>query len=181
MSSKSFRSVGKQQEEIKFEQLQCVAANDDHFQMMAVVMNLRKYNINTQLEAVNGLEVLQYIQCNPNIKLDFILLDLNMPIMNGFEACRQIIDFYQNSNMFKLEKSKMQRGSRSSSEKSVSKAVNEILDDMFHLPLMIAYSGHVDDEVRQKCKEAGFKVVIDSPLTVQKVQGPILSNLSQRS
>ena len=120
MSSKSFRSVGKQQEEIKFEQLQCVAANDDHFQMMAVVMNLRKYNINTQLEAVNGLEVLQYIQCNPNIKLDFILLDLNMPIMNGFEACRQIIDFYQNSNMFKLE-SKNQRCSRNSSDKSISK------------------------------------------------------------
>ena len=71
---------------------------------MAVVYNLRSHNINIQLEAVNGLEVLQFVQMNSQIKLDFILLDLDMPIMNGFEACRQIIDFYENSNMFRLEK-----------------------------------------------------------------------------
>ena len=62
--------------------------------------------MNIQMKGVNGMEVLQYIQCNSNIKLDFILLDLDMPILNGFDACRQIIDFYQNSNIFKLEKKK---------------------------------------------------------------------------
>jgi CheY-like chemotaxis protein len=55
---------------------------------MAVAYNLTSQNINIQKEAVNGLEVLQYIQSNSGIKLDFILLDLDMPIMNGFEACR---------------------------------------------------------------------------------------------
>jgi CheY-like chemotaxis protein len=71
---------------------------------MAVTYNLKSSNINIQMEGVNGLEVLQYIQLNTDKKLDFVLLDLDMPIMNGFEACRQIIDFYENSNMFKLEK-----------------------------------------------------------------------------
>ena len=54
---------------------------------MAVNYNLKNLDINIQKEAVNGLEVLQYVQTNSQ-KLDFILLDLDMPIMNGFEACR---------------------------------------------------------------------------------------------
>ena len=52
---------------------------------------------------------------------------------------------------------------------------------MFNHPLMIAYSGLVNDDVRKKAKSAGFKVVIESPLTVQKIQAHILANLEQRS
>ena len=55
---------------------------------MAVVYNLKSSNVGIQLEGVNGLELLQYIQINPNAKLDFVLLDLDMPIMDGFEACK---------------------------------------------------------------------------------------------
>ena len=45
---------------------------------------------------------------------------------------------------------------------------------------MIAYSGLVNDDVRKQAKAAGFKVVIESPLTVQKIQAHILANLEQR-
>ena len=79
-------------------------ANDDHFQLMSVGLCLKSAKVNIKVEGVNGLEVYQYIQMNPNVKLDFILLDLNMPIMDGFEACRQITNLYKSFNMFKLER-----------------------------------------------------------------------------
>ena len=121
---------------------------------------------------------------NPKMKLDFVLLDLDMPIMNGFEACRQIIDFFSNSNIFKPEKTKkLERGykKRNLSDKSIAESVNEIIEDMYMHPLMVAYSGLVNDDVRRKCKEAGFKVVIESPLTTGHIKDIILSNLESRS
>jgi CheY-like chemotaxis protein len=98
---------------------------------MAVAYNLTSQNINIKKEAVNGLEVLQYIQSNSNIKLDFILLDLDMPIMNGFEACRQIIDFYENSNIFKLEKPIRAAGEKKDSSKSIAQSVSCIIEELF--------------------------------------------------
>jgi CheY-like chemotaxis protein len=41
---------------------------------------------------------------NHEIKLDIVFLDLDMPIMDGFEACSKIIDFYKNLNTHKHEK-----------------------------------------------------------------------------
>lgn len=49
---------------------------------------------------------------------------------------------------------------------SVLESVSSIIEEMVKQPLMIAYSGHVDDNVRKKAKEAGFQVVIENPLTV---------------
>jgi CheY-like chemotaxis protein len=57
-------------------------------------------------QGVNGLEILEFVQTNPETKLDFILLDLNMPIMDGFEACKQIVNFYKDKKMFAPEKKK---------------------------------------------------------------------------
>ena len=33
---------------------------------------------------------------------DLVVLDLNMPICNGFEACMQIIRMYEGSNVLKM-------------------------------------------------------------------------------
>ena len=82
---------------------------------------------------------------NPKMKLDFVLLDLDMPIMNGFEACRQIIDFFSNPNMFKPEKTVK----KNPSDKSIAESVNEIIEDMYMHPLMVAYSSLVNDDVRR--------------------------------
>jgi hypothetical protein len=67
------------------------------------------------------------------------------------------------------------------SDKSIAESVNEIIEDMYMNPLMVAYSGLVNDDVRRKCKEAGFKVVIESPLTTGHIKDIILSNLESRS
>ena len=37
-------------------------------------------------EAINGLEALEHVTVSKK-RFDFILLDLGMPIMDGFDAC----------------------------------------------------------------------------------------------
>ena len=123
--------------------------------------------------------MLQYIQTNSHIKLDVVLLDLDMPIMDGFEACRQIIDFYKNLSTYRLEKpnKRQDQVEETKVNPKVAKSVSKIIDGKFTQPLMVAYSGLVNEEVRENAKEAGFKVVIESPLTVDRIRDQILSNL----
>jgi len=56
------------------------------------------------VEAINGLEALELVTQQQK-KFDFIILDLNMPIMDGFDACKQIIDFYSDENKLMGQKS----------------------------------------------------------------------------
>jgi hypothetical protein len=43
--------------------------------------------------------------------------------------------------------------------------VEAILDDLFLLPLMIAYSGFVDENVQKLAKDAGFSLIIEAPVS----------------
>ena len=69
------------------DQFQCVVANDEEFQLMMVASNLEALDFNVKLQAVNGLEVYEFLQDRKQ-PVDLVVLDLNMPIMNGFEACK---------------------------------------------------------------------------------------------
>ena len=63
-----------------------------------------------------------------------------MPILDGFEACKQIRDhFDQEMHLFR-EEHKIKR------------------------PLFVAFSGFVDDETRLRCTENGFDLVFQAPL-----------------
>lgn len=42
------------------------------------------------LTAENGMQALQIVSSNPPEYFDAIILDINMPIMDGFEACQKI-------------------------------------------------------------------------------------------
>ena len=65
-----------------------MVANDDYFQLMAVAHNLTSVNINVLKRAMNGHEAFQYVKENQEQKIDLVLLDLDMPIMNGYQACQ---------------------------------------------------------------------------------------------
>jgi hypothetical protein len=39
---------------------------------------------------------------------------------------------------------------------------------------MVAYSGLVNQDVRQQCEKAGFQLVIENPLTTQKIMSLII-------
>ena len=43
---------------------------------------------------MDGQEALEHLTISGD-SFDFILLDLSMPVMNGYEACQSIVDFYQ--------------------------------------------------------------------------------------
>ena len=70
---------------------------------MAAAYNLEALNVKILRRAFNGLEALQFVKENLQVKIDFIFLDLDMPIMNGFEACRQIKSLYD--ELLKRQKS----------------------------------------------------------------------------
>ena len=63
-------------------------ANDDSFQLMACKLQLEKFNFEV-ITAVNGFEAVQKVkQAIANgTEINFILLDLNMPILDGYNAC----------------------------------------------------------------------------------------------
>jgi CheY-like chemotaxis protein len=50
-------------------------------------------------EAENGLMALQMIASNPRDHYDVIILDTNMPIMDGFEACLRIFNYYKDEHI----------------------------------------------------------------------------------
>ncbi len=66
-----------------------VAEDDDiSFMHLEIVLNKFAKSINRVL---NGKEVLDYVRNNTNI--DVILMDVNMPLMNGYEATSKIREF----------------------------------------------------------------------------------------
>ncbi len=79
-------------------------ANDDNFQLMMLNFNLNQSNVNVILQAQNGLELYQFLQQNiKDVKLDFVLLDLEMPIMNGYVTCQKICELYdKNKKLFEM-------------------------------------------------------------------------------
>ena len=86
-----------------------------------------------------------------------------------------------NSDIFKpVQSKKLLRSCQKKvnlDDESIAESVNDIIQDMYSQPLMVAYSSLVNDDVRKKCKEAGFQVVIENPLNVKDIKDQILSNL----
>jgi CheY-like chemotaxis protein len=77
-------------------------ANDDSFQLetLSRLFEWKGYHV---VNARNGHEayesVLKNIK-NPEEMFDLIILDLQMPIANGYEACQNILKLYKERNMF---------------------------------------------------------------------------------
>lgn len=68
-----------------------VALADDHPQVRASLRRLLSLPKDIELvcEAANGQEA---VDCVKRLKPDVLVMDINMPVMNGFEATQQIID-----------------------------------------------------------------------------------------
>ena len=59
--------------------------NDEPFLLHNISTNLENdFDVKT---AENGLIALRLVMSQPLDYFDVILLDINMPVMNGFEAC----------------------------------------------------------------------------------------------
>jgi hypothetical protein len=55
-----------------------------------------------------------------------------------------------------------------------------IIKDIFTQPLIVAFSGFVNEEVKRKAKSVGFNLVIEAPLDVPKIREIIIPCITQR-
>ena len=66
-------------------------ANDDPFLLWGYKEQLNHFfQVNI---AENGLQAVQIVHSHPSNYFDAIILDINMPIMNGYEACNLIYKY----------------------------------------------------------------------------------------
>lgn len=81
------------------------------------------------------------VQLAKNKDYDLIILDLDMPILNGYEACLRIKgkSDYAIKDIFKLSLSK-----------------NDISDILRSKCVVIALSALINNDIIQKCVEVGF-------------------------
>ena len=83
-------------------QFKVIIANDDQAQLYIQQILFEQLDFEVET-AKNGYDVFQKVQKNKGtVKYDVILLDLHMPIMNGFDACRNICNLYEES-LFAVE------------------------------------------------------------------------------
>jgi CheY-like chemotaxis protein len=73
--------------------LKVLISEDDETSDLLIAIMLRKFNPEI-LHAKTGVEVLEMLNKNPDI--DLILMDIQMPEMNGYEATMEIRKFDPN-------------------------------------------------------------------------------------
>ena len=102
-----------------------------------------------------------------------------MPIMDGYEAAEMIIKHHQKSGIVLAPQNKLNNKSRKDQNqldsliknKSIQgKNENNLQRELLNLmdedvPILIALSALVNEQVRQKCMKSGFDLVIEAPLS----------------
>ena len=72
-------------------------ANDDYFLLLFIKAQLEEdFNVDI---AENGLEACELVKKNGKSYYKAIILDINMPIMNGIDACNNIHSFITEENL----------------------------------------------------------------------------------
>ena len=82
--------VPAQDEENQIKDFKILITEDDETSEMLITINVDKFGKEI-LKARNGFEAVEVCRNNPDT--DLILMDIQMPVMNGYEATRQIRQF----------------------------------------------------------------------------------------
>ncbi len=84
-------------ENLPIKDLKILIVEDDPTSEMMLGIMIEDY-CKTPLIALNGLEAVQLCKENPDI--DFVLMDIKMPELNGYEATKQIREFNKDLIIF---------------------------------------------------------------------------------
>ena len=103
-----------------------------------------------------------------------MVLDLNMPIVNGYEACTQLRKLYsEDDKIFRIKPKR-----RSTDQNCKSNRSSSSLLEKEERPFIVAVSAFVNADVLKDTKEAGFDLVIEGPFTFQKID-EVLSKINE--
>jgi CheY-like chemotaxis protein len=101
-------------------------------------------------QAQNGFDGYQLVLNN---QYDFILCDLEMPVMNGYECAKKIKQHYeQDQSFFNVEEEKCES----------------------FCPLLVACSALITPLIERKAMENGFDLCVQSPINSQFIQEKII-------
>ena len=111
--------------------------------------------------ASNGLEAYEIAACQ---NFDLIIMDLNMPIMDGFKATKKIKDYFRNSNIF-------MGGDFNSDDEDNDRSLRTE-------PIIVALSAsELDQQLTQQCKDSGFDHWMSSPLNCQALKHDVIDRI----
>ena len=182
----------------KERKLRLLVANDDMFQLLIISNSLKPLKFIDRIDqACNGQEALDLVVSNEQHFAttgeriyDIIFLDLGMPIKDGYEACKLIVDHYK-----QLKEQRFLMSSEPAAmewftdlikvfqeyQYSHSQPLQDILMRVFKRvrfnslsqldkPLIFAYSQFVDNDILEKSKQVGFDNCIDGKLDIEVLQ-----------
>lgn len=165
-------------------QYKVIIANDDPAQLY--IQQILFEELDFQVEtAKNGYDVFQKVQKNKNcVKYDVILLDLQMPIMNGFDACRNICNLFEES-LFAVDNRRGAALDNEVSENLMSSSIQEhILMNVEKKikkmkPLIIASTGLLSEQVILETNTCGFDRAFQT-ISMPDIKGYIMPELENR-
>lgn len=159
----------KAQEKRKF---RCLIANDESIQLDILKYMFEKVNMEVTV-AINGYQAFEILSKQvEETRFDLVLLDLNMPISDGYETCKNITKYFHCEGIFKLYQSH-------NSDHSSSNGATE-MSLKHYKPVIVALSSFVNDQVQQKTSKAGFDLTLQGPLHINTLKSEIMPLLIKR-
>ena len=119
--------------------------------------------------AINGHQAFEILskQTEDNL-FDLVILDLNMPISDGFETCKNIVKFFKDKGIFKIDQSFVS---------NLSSSNGKNLPFKHFKPVIVALSSLITKSIEKKTEEAGFNLTLQGPLHVKVIDTLILPQL----
>ena len=134
--------------------LNFLIVNDEIFILAMLEEIIHKTGVTNVDQAQNGYDGYQLVLKNT---YDVILCDLNMPVMNGYQCAKKILARYAPQQSLFIPSENQQK-----------------------CPLLIAYSALITDEIEAKCKEQGFDICLQSPITLKMINEQVIPLVLQR-
>lgn len=83
----------------------CLIANDDQIQLEILEYMFKKAKMDV-VTAINGYQAFEILsKLSQEDYFDLVVLDLNMPISDGYETCKNIVKFFKDDGIFKIDQS----------------------------------------------------------------------------